>query len=189
MTLPGVQMIAVPPGSNPLETVLRHVETVVDGEGWNALTSLFWLYDEPVGIGVARPPLPETLGRMYPPDLLKLLGRTLGGQALTMKAIGVVLLAEGWGVIADETSAADVAADVAAGRVHTRPDRIELRQATLILVDGRELFLTRIRGREPHVYTRDGVTGTATESLRVFVRRLADAQKSAVLDTQWPRPV
>lgn len=181
MTLPDAELIVRDPGMGLWEQILRRAETECNGRGWDQPTEIYNLYQETLGVGLARTHLPGRLGHLYPPDLLDALTERLPQRPAERRQrdqtiVGVILVIEGWGVRGDNRDQARMAgarADAAARRLHLRLDRIECRQADLATLGGQHLTLTRVRGEEPQIAAKS--TGLVPEALLRFVAVLAAA--------------
>jgi hypothetical protein len=157
-------MIACPPDAEPLEFALRTVEGLVDDDGWDGPNRVFFLEVAPNPLGAVpgtgaiaarEAPFGPHMDRLHPAQLLDLAAAAAMLIGLPKPAFAVVAVFEAWSVAKDPSAGpaeqAKLVADRAGRQLHTRADRVEVRMAHLVTVDGREIMLRRRRGDEPMV--------------------------------------
>ena len=176
-----------------LECLLREVERRVHAEGWDRPNTYRLLLHNPLGLVVVGPVASgvRSFTTAHPAQALAALTRACvsGSLSVSTDFAGVVITGEAWQIqtSADDDAAVAVAhADAAARRIYTRrPDRQEIRWAMVVLADGREGRLTRVRaardGDEDEITYQGAVVdhGTVVESLRRFVAACREQTKGA----------
>jgi hypothetical protein len=176
-----VPLVAAPPDADPLDALLREIERLVHADGWDGPNTYHMVERNPLGLAVSglRPALAALVGYTYPPEAMRTMTAafTRNLHAVPAGFCGWVITHEGWQISERTDDAAARAwadADAAARRIHLRPDRVEVRNVLVVLVNGAEAMLTRQRGvhgaPDVHTYLTDGGQGLIVDALRELVR-------------------
>lgn len=171
----------------PMEQALRTIEAHCEDKlGWDAKPMFLCLAGDPLlAVVMASVELPDFVymnpGAGLPLFVEILTNKDLGPVGDILRAhlktslpplplLGIVLVHEAWAVHADSKEELD----------HIRvmpsrhPDRIEVRHAMMVTVDGRVLMIERQRGKEPALQEMDMTAGHMVEG------RVPDAMRRLI---------
>lgn len=172
----------------PMEQALRTIEAHCEGKlGWDARPMFLCLAGDPLSaVVMASVELPDFVymnpGAGLPLFVEILTNKDLGPVGDMLRAhlktslpppplLGIILVHEAWAVHADSKEELDNIRVMPS----RHPDRIEVRQAMMVTVDGRVLMVERQRGKDPTLREMDMTAGdTIGGRVPDAMRRLID---------------